>query len=358
MIDVSFKPGDWVEVQSKAHILSTLDSCGQLDGMPFMPEMFAYCGMRFQVQKRAHKTCDTVFPVRGRRVEKSVHLATRCSGEAHGGCQAGCLIFWKTAWLKRVDAEAADSKSGERSSEPGGDSVNQGDSCTEECIRRAVFASGDANPTDVAYVCQATRLPYFTTTLNWWDLRQYVEDFRSGNERFSEIIVGLLYMGYNSLVNAGIGLGRPLRWLYGEFQRLRGGVPYPRLTGRIAPGAKTPAARLDLQPGDWVRVKPYEEILATLDTRNKNRGLFFDAEMVPYCGKTYRVLKRVTQILDEKTGRMLEMKNPCIILDDVYCRSRYSECRLFCPRAIYSYWREIWLERVEGPSPVHELRKR
>jgi len=23
---------------------------------------------------------------------------------------------------------------------------------------------------------------------------------------------------------------------------------------------------------------------------------------------------------------------------------------LFCPRAIYSYWREIWLERV-GPKP-------
>ena len=30
---------DWVEVRSKEEILATLDSKGQLDGMPFMPEM-------------------------------------------------------------------------------------------------------------------------------------------------------------------------------------------------------------------------------------------------------------------------------------------------------------------------------
>ena len=76
------------------------------------------------------------------------------------------------------------------------------------------------------------------------------------------------------------------------------------------------------------------------------RGLYFDAEMVPYCGRTFRVLKRVKRILNEKTGRMTEFKNPCIILEGVVCESRYSQCRLFCPRSIYSYWREIWLERV------------
>src|SRR2546430_16035113 len=92
--------GDWVEVRSKEEILTTLDSNGQLDGMPFMPEMFAFCGKRFQVYKRAHKTCDTVFPVRGRRVDRAVHLETRCGGQAHGGCQAGGLIFWKEAWLR------------------------------------------------------------------------------------------------------------------------------------------------------------------------------------------------------------------------------------------------------------------
>src|SRR5882757_2491663 len=97
-----------------------------------------------------------------------------------------------------------------------------------------------------------------------------------------------------------------------------------------------------------VRVKPYEEILATLDADNKNRGLYFDAEAVPFCGHTYRVLSRVTKILDERTGRMVNMKTPSLILEGVYCQARYSDCRMFCPRAIYSYWREIWLERVAG----------
>src|SRR5436190_20493355 len=108
---MSMKPklrsGDWVEVRSKEEILATLDGSGQLEGMPFMPEMFAFCGKRLRVYKRAHKTCDTVFPTRSRLVPGAVHLETRCDGQAHGGCQAGCLLFWKEAWLKRVDESAA-----------------------------------------------------------------------------------------------------------------------------------------------------------------------------------------------------------------------------------------------------------
>ena len=40
--------GDFVEVRSKEEILATLDSSGRLDGLPFMPQMFKYCGRRFQ----------------------------------------------------------------------------------------------------------------------------------------------------------------------------------------------------------------------------------------------------------------------------------------------------------------------
>ena len=29
----------------------------------------------------------------------------RCDGSGHGGCQAGCRIYWKEAWLRRVDGE-------------------------------------------------------------------------------------------------------------------------------------------------------------------------------------------------------------------------------------------------------------
>ena len=77
---------------------------------------------------------------------------------------------------------------------------------------------------------------------------------------------------------------------------------------------------------------------------------------VPYCGGTYRVRKRVAKIINERTGKMQEMSNPGIMLDSVVCKSRYSLCRMFCPRSIHSYWREIWLERVElaGPSLIVE----
>ena len=68
--------------------------------------------------------------------------------------------------------------------------------------------------------------------------------------------------------------------------------------------------------------------------------------MVPFCGNSYRVKRRVTRILNEKTGEIEELKNPSVLLDSVVCQARYSSCRMFCPRSIYPFWREIWLERV------------
>src|SRR5215510_15765373 len=79
--------GDWVEVRSKEEILRTLDESGRLEGMPFMPEMLDYCGKRFRVAKRAHKSCDTINPFSTRQLPNSVLLDNlRCSGLAHDGC--------------------------------------------------------------------------------------------------------------------------------------------------------------------------------------------------------------------------------------------------------------------------------
>ena len=72
--------------------------------------------------------------------------------------------------------------------------------------------------------------------------------------------------------------------------------------------------------------------------------MFFDAEEVPYCGKQHRVRSTVTRIIDERTGKMLTLKDHNVILEGVYCQARYSDRRMLCPRAIYSYWRETWLK--------------
>jgi len=127
--------GEWVEVRNKQEILATLDEQGQLEGMPFMPEMFAYCGQRFRVYKRSHKTCDTVFPTRSRRISNAVHLETRCDGRAHGGCEARCLIFWKEAWLKPVDGNSKSAQAGPIPSK----------GCTEEAVERAGMPFSFAN---------------------------------------------------------------------------------------------------------------------------------------------------------------------------------------------------------------------
>src|SRR5262245_29753145 len=113
------RSGDWVEVRTKDEILSSLDKTGGVDGLPFMPQMFQYCGQRFRVYKRAHKTCDTVSGKSlGRKLSDGVHLDLRCDGKAHGGCQAACLIFWKETWLKPVTGGSTSAISSPQSGTP------------------------------------------------------------------------------------------------------------------------------------------------------------------------------------------------------------------------------------------------
>ena len=105
---LGLRAGDFIEVRSEREILSTLDENGKLDGLPFMPEMLQYCGRTFRVFRRADKACDTVGDYTSRRMMDAVHLEDlRCDGGHHGGCQAGCLLYWKEAWVKPLTAGAA-----------------------------------------------------------------------------------------------------------------------------------------------------------------------------------------------------------------------------------------------------------
>ncbi len=342
---------DWVEVRSKEEILRTLDAKGQLDGTPFMPEMFKYCGKKFQVYKRAHKTCDytTQYPYHTRRLADTVHLGTRCDGEAHGGCQAGCLLYWKHAWLKPVTGDPRTPNWVSTETAAGGNVASANIGCSEGAVW-AHTQIPDPEGGAPTYVCQVTQIPYATTPLAWWDVRQYLEDYSSGNVGLGSLLRALVYSAYYNLSQAGLGLGPAMRWLYDRVNPLWGGTLFPRKRGEIPQGTPTPTSKLNLQQGELVRIKPHLEILKTVDSSNRNRGMYWDAELVPYCGGTYRVLKSVTKIIDEKTSKMVEMKTPCIVLESVVCQARYSPCRMLCPKEMYPYWREIWLERVEIPS--------
>jgi hypothetical protein len=344
---MNLRAGELVEVRSKEEILATLDEDGKFEGVPFMPEMLQFCGRRLRVYKSAHKTCDFVTNTGSRRLSNAVHLeGVRCDGSAHGGCQAQCMIFWKTVWLKRVDGGSP------LETRP---ASNQFRICTDRiqshrCTEPALIAACVAPSSDLAqiYVCQATLLPKFTYQLSPWDVRQYIQDYRSGNiSSIRKMMSRFAYRFYDNLINLGIGWGPILRWFYDVVQNARSRTPYPARAGEIPSGSRTPTCTINLRPGDLVRVKSYEEILATLDTSTKNRGMAFSAEMVPYCGGIYRVRSQVTKIIDEKTGKMLHFRNSCVMLEGAACQALYNKSMIFCPRSTYAYWREIWLEPLK-----------
>src|SRR5579859_1543000 len=100
--------GDLVEVRSAAEILATLDERGELEAVPFMPEMVRLCGRRFKVAARAERVCDTINWSGARSIVNTVLLEDqRCDGSGHGGCAAECRLYWKKDWLKRVTPSEA-----------------------------------------------------------------------------------------------------------------------------------------------------------------------------------------------------------------------------------------------------------
>lgn len=317
----ALRAGDSVEVRPLGEILRTLDDNAALDGVPFMPEMVAYCGKRFEVWRRADKTCDEGRGGAIRRVRDTVHLKElRCEGSAHGGCDAGCLFFWKERWLKRVDQ--GDSEADKATV------TGVSPKCSVETLVRATRAPETAPDGEELFSCQATQVHVFSTALAWWDVRQYVRDIATRNVGFREFIRGLYIGAFNKI------------------QHMRSGSQFRSIAGTQK---KTPKTTLELAPGDLVRIKSAQEISQTLDPRGKNAGLAFRPVMVPYCGGEYRVVKRVNRIISPETGRMLRLGGNCVILDGVVCTG---EVRRFCPRMVYTYWRDIWLTRVRtGASP-------
>ena len=344
-----YRAGDRVEVKSREEILATLDHEGALDKLPFMPEMLRYCGERLTVVASAHKTCDTVNKTGGRRMHDAVHLeGLRCDGSAHGGCQARCLFFWKEAWLKPAGSGMPDRP---RSSAPSREPPAH--RCDADGLVRATTVPGSTTD-DKTFVCQATRLYAATTPLPRWTVRQYIADVSSRNVAPLEA-AKVLFLALVFHLRAFQHGYRLTRWLYDRAHRALRGRPGPYGNGLVPPGEKTPRQTLDLQVGELVRVKSHAEILATVDGRNRNRGLSFDKEMVRYCGEELRVGARVERIIDESTGKMLHLPTPSIILEGAYCTSQYSERRLLCPRKIVPYWREIWLERLKSPGGLPEV---
>ena len=301
-------PGDLVEVKSPDDILKTLDTAGTLDHLPFMPEMVEFCGRRFRVSRRVVKTCfsGSVSTMRAFRTNDVVTLdGVRCSGLAHDGCQKACMIFWREAWLRRVeDAGAA--------------SAIESEGCGRLQARLKTRTGPDT------YFCQASELLKATDDLSRWTrLGKSFSEVRAGN-------CNVLQM-----------LGRISIWLFWKTRRTLLGE-YPRGSSRT-----TPAESLDLQPDEWIEVKSIEKIIETLDKTGRNRGLYFSPNMRLLCGGKYRVKERIDKAIVDGTGEMRQFRNT-VCLEGSLCGCAYTAFG-GCSRSEFVYWREIWLRR-SGPT--------
>ena len=293
--------GDVVEIRTLEEIQRTLDESGCLDGLPFMAEMRAFCGRRAQVYRCVDKIYDYGKSRRLRRVQNTVLLVgLRCNGGAHGGCQASCYLLWKEAWLK-----------------PGtlGGEVRR--------LGRASSPAASRNSTSTGpYTCQYTQLAAASAPMKRWDVRQDVRPLLTGNLTFSAFCVAMLTRLFNAA------------------QAARGGAGYPCAERRSTQHRGTAAH--GIAPRETVRVLEPGDIAATLDHQGRHRGLWFDRDMVRYCGQRYTVLKRVERLIDVTTGQMVEMKTACLILDGVESSGEFQR---FCPQHEYPFWREAWLLR-------------
>ncbi|MGH7688594.1 MAG: hypothetical protein ACREN3_03240 [Gemmatimonadaceae bacterium] len=317
------RPGEWVEVRRLDQILQTLDANGTLDGVPFMPEMAAYCGQQVRVFRRADKLNDWIHSAGLKRMQNLVLLeGLRCTGAAHGGCQANCHLRWRESWLRRASPK--------RTPTPHDASVSGAPDAglVASCVR-------DDGTGEPRYVCQATELTAGGTPMSWGDPRHYARDLMYGNLRLGPFVIGVSIACFN--------------WA----QRKRGGTAFPSY---VCPASKgSPTEMLNLQPGERVRVKPKHEIESTLNAASRNRGLYFDRELLRWCEGEYTVRTRLERVIVEKTGKLLELTTPCIVLEGVTATGEYVG---FNSEDEHVFWREIWLERVAGPShrtaPVHE----
>jgi hypothetical protein len=101
---------------------------------------------------------------------------------------------------------------------------------------------------------------------------------------------------------------------------------------------------LGLKIGDWAEIRSAREIFATLDQHGKLKGLSFTPEMMKFCGRRFRVYKKLENIILEATGELRRIKSPTVLLEGVFCDG---QAHGKCDRSCFCFWREAWLRRVD-----------
>ena len=336
------KIGTIIQVKSESEIFAALDEHGTLDGLPFIFEMREFCGKTYKVLKVLNRI--HIDGLCRRSIHDTVILdGVRCNGKAHGGCGRLCYLLFKSAWLNVLEKDNL------------GSNISQ---TSEGIIDEPPFWK------DHAQLCQGNSIQLVKATkdLSASNIRQYINDIKTGLWRPRDVASILLFrlnrkwdsrqpiwalgLGNRSFKDlaqmAFIVLWQTARWHLDRAWR----TALQDAKSRPVVKPQNPSTLpLNLRPGEMVEVKSREEILATLDSRERNKGLAFTGSMVKDCGKKFRVLSKICGVIDERTGKQVKVIKDTVLLEGSICNGISWGG---CPRECCWFWREAWLKRLEG----------
>jgi hypothetical protein len=114
-----------------------------------------------------------------------------------------------------------------------------------------------------------------------------------------------------------------------------------------------------IEEGDFVRVRPLDEIRKTLNQNLRTNGLMFMTGMEKSCGSVFRVRKRVQTMFSEQSWKMIRIRDT-FLLEGVCCTSRGMYEKEGCDRSCYFFWKGVWLEKIapgDRPDPGVDCRR-
>jgi len=300
-------------------------------------EMLPFCGKRFRVIGERTKRCDTINNAGLRRLKDCVHLEDlRCGGRSPwADARLGAYSFWKEAWLKTSSGTAYPQN-------------------------RTIGFRRERHPLPISKLMEKTRkrrrrkhLRMCATPARQQNCSGQQPRSPSARARPlpldlwremcpSGVLRAMLFCGLSE-----VDSNRRLSHLvvgYDRVHQLTGAPHTPtdrerslRLHGHAQPSARRIGSS-----------KSQEEILKTVDTRNRNRGLYSTSRWSDFAGgKVPRVAKKWKKIINERTGKMIRFSDSPVMLEGVTCRSEVSEGKLFLPSEYSFLLGEVWLQRAK-----------
>jgi hypothetical protein len=132
-----------------------------------------------------------------------------------------------------------------------------------------------------------------------------------------------------------LGAVRRARIARERLRERRGGVPAPGRPSRFA-------------EGDWVRVKDEAMVRATLDDRDRHRGLWFTGSQWSFCGGVYQVERVVRRMVDDHYR--VRRLSGTVALAGATCHG--ADGTQGCGMDCALLFRDEWLEPAPAPVPA------